>query len=258
MASSGTYKDRTFNLAAQGHRQPGSAFKTMVLTTAIRKGVDPDSTTYTSKPLAINDLGTARPLEGQDLRQQLPRDHDLPRATLSSDNTVYAQLILDLGPEGRLRDRQADGDHDEARLLPGRGPRRAHAAASRPSRWRTPTPPSPRRHAQPAQGIRKVVFPDGKTETLAGGKGKRVLTDGEAYEVTEILKMNVTSAPARRPDTAVRRPARPAPPTSSRTPGSWATRPGSRPRSGSATRTPAWHMPGAQGGTYPARSGTPT
>ena len=56
MASSGTYKDRTFNLAAQGHRQPGSAFKTFVLTTAIRKGVDPNRTTYTSKPLSL-DLG---------------------------------------------------------------------------------------------------------------------------------------------------------------------------------------------------------
>ena len=54
MASSGTYKDRTFNLAAQGHRQPGSAFKTMVLTTAIRKGVDPNRTTYTSKPLHLD------------------------------------------------------------------------------------------------------------------------------------------------------------------------------------------------------------
>ena len=55
MASSGTYDDRSFNLAAQGHRQPGSAFKTMVLTAAILKGVDPDSTSYTSKPLNIND-----------------------------------------------------------------------------------------------------------------------------------------------------------------------------------------------------------
>ena len=55
MASSGTYHDRRFNLAAQGHRQPGSAFKTMVLTAAIRKGIDPDSTSYTSKPLHIND-----------------------------------------------------------------------------------------------------------------------------------------------------------------------------------------------------------
>ena len=34
-------QDRKFNLAAQGHRQPGSAFKTFVLTTAIRQGVDP-------------------------------------------------------------------------------------------------------------------------------------------------------------------------------------------------------------------------
>ena len=43
MAASGTYQTRNFNLAAQGHRQPGSAFKTMVLTAAIRAGVDPDS-----------------------------------------------------------------------------------------------------------------------------------------------------------------------------------------------------------------------
>ena len=41
MASSGTYGERRFNLAAQAHRQPGSAFKTFVLTAAIRKGSIP-------------------------------------------------------------------------------------------------------------------------------------------------------------------------------------------------------------------------
>ena len=41
MASSGTYNDRTFNLAAQGHRQPGSAFKTFVLVTAHSPGHKP-------------------------------------------------------------------------------------------------------------------------------------------------------------------------------------------------------------------------
>ena len=51
MASSTKYQDRTFNLAAQGHRQPGSSFKTMVLTAAIRAGIDPNRTTYVSKPL---------------------------------------------------------------------------------------------------------------------------------------------------------------------------------------------------------------
>src|SRR3954447_18215544 len=50
MASSADYGKSKFNLAAQGHRQPGSTFKVMALMTALRKGVDPRSTTYVSKP----------------------------------------------------------------------------------------------------------------------------------------------------------------------------------------------------------------
>ena len=42
-------------------------------------------------------------------------------------------------------------------------------------------------------GIEKVVFPDGKSEDLASGEGKRVLTDGQAAEVTRVLEMNVQS-----------------------------------------------------------------
>src|SRR4051794_12392347 len=53
MAANGTYKRRNFNLAAQGHRQPGSTFKTFVLTTAVLKGVNPDAVSYESKPLAL-------------------------------------------------------------------------------------------------------------------------------------------------------------------------------------------------------------
>src|SRR5205814_8510580 len=51
MASSGGYRDRTFNLAAQGHRQPGSSFKPFVLITAVLQGADPDRTIYVSKPV---------------------------------------------------------------------------------------------------------------------------------------------------------------------------------------------------------------
>ena len=43
MASSGDYGVSNFNLAAQGHRRPGSTFKVMALMTALRRGVDPDS-----------------------------------------------------------------------------------------------------------------------------------------------------------------------------------------------------------------------
>jgi len=45
MASSGKYGNNKFNYAAQGHRQPGSTAKVWVLMTALRRGVDPQSTT---------------------------------------------------------------------------------------------------------------------------------------------------------------------------------------------------------------------
>ena len=78
MASSADYGKSKFNLAAQGHRQPGSTFKVMALMTALRKGVDPRSTTYVSKPLKFNDpqLGPDR---RPDLRPRLQR-LDQPRA----------------------------------------------------------------------------------------------------------------------------------------------------------------------------------
>src|SRR3954469_9652049 len=98
MASSGHYKDRTFNLAAQGHRQPGSSFKTMVLTTAIREGINPSSTVYVSKPLALNVPGfgiwNVKTYDGT-----YGGAMNLVQATLKSDNSVYAQLDVDLGPK---------------------------------------------------------------------------------------------------------------------------------------------------------------
>ena len=54
MASSSSYEESKFNLAAQGHRQPGSTFKTFVLTTALKQGIDPYTTYYTSKPLSLD------------------------------------------------------------------------------------------------------------------------------------------------------------------------------------------------------------
>ena len=185
MASSGTYDERRFNLAAQGHRQPGSAFKTFVLTAAILKGVDPDATCYTSKPLNINDP-TYGHWEVKTFGNTYSGTISLTRATLASDNTVYAQLILDLGPDKVCKAAKLLGHHHQARLLSGRGPRRPDAAASRRSRWRAPTRRSPAAAcATGPPAIEKVVFPDGKSERLANPKGKRVMTDGQAYEVTQ-------------------------------------------------------------------------
>src|SRR4051812_25887429 len=98
MASSGSYRDRTFNLAAQGHRQPGSAFKTMVLTTAIRQGIDPDKTVYVSKPLTMN-------VPGFGIWHVKTYDNtyggtlNLGHATTHPGNTIYAPLDLGEGPK---------------------------------------------------------------------------------------------------------------------------------------------------------------
>jgi penicillin-binding protein 1A len=192
MASSGTYQDRTFNLAAQAHRQPGSAFKTMVLATAVRQGIDPDSTSYVSKPLSIDD-----PVYGHwDVKTfggTYSGSQSLTRATLSSDNSVYAQLILDVGPDNVCKTAKLLGVTTKLDCYPAEGLGGLRLGV-------TPLEMASAYATLAAGGVRhrptaiaKVEFPDGKSEDLANSKGKRVLTDGEAYEVTRILEMNVQS-----------------------------------------------------------------
>ncbi len=192
MASSGTYQDRTFNLAAQGHRQPGSAFKTMVLTAAIRKGVDPDSTSYVSKPLNINDPKYG-PWQVKTFGNTYAGSTSLTRATLSSDNSVYAQLILDVGPDSVCETAKLLGITTKLDCYPaeGLGGLRLGVTPLEMANAYATLAAGGVRHRPTA--IEKVIFPDGKSEDLAKSEGKRVLTDGQAYEVTRILEMNVQS-----------------------------------------------------------------
>jgi penicillin-binding protein 1A len=98
MASSADYGKSKFNLPAQGHRQPGSSFKTMALMTALRRGVDPDSTYYVSKPLDFTDPVWG-PIKVKTYDGSYGGSMSLRQATLKSDNSVYEQLALDLGPQ---------------------------------------------------------------------------------------------------------------------------------------------------------------
>jgi penicillin-binding protein 1A len=191
MASSGTYNDRTFNLAAQGHRQPGSAFKTMVLVTAIREGVDPNKTTYVSKPLALQIPGYGT-WNVKTYGNTYGGSMNLVKATVTSDNTVYAQLDVDLGPDKVAKTAHDLGITSKLEGVPSEGlgglgqgvspleMARAYATLANGGKRHKPV------------AIRKVVFRDGKSDTSLGrSKGKQVITDGEAYEVTKILEKNV-------------------------------------------------------------------
>ncbi|MBC7229512.1 MAG: PBP1A family penicillin-binding protein [Actinobacteria bacterium] len=101
------YSEQQYNIAAQGGRQPGSAFKVFVLTTAISNGISPYKT-YDSSPTTLEfpdgtkwKVGNA---EGSSYGTI-----NLYAATVRSVNVVYARLIRDVGPQRVAQMAQAMG-----------------------------------------------------------------------------------------------------------------------------------------------------
>jgi len=91
------FKTQQYNVAVQGHRQPGSAFKPFVLTSALMNQVLPEQT-FESGPrkLAVPG-GQTWSVTGAGGGRKGPMR--LREATEKSVNSVYAQLILDVGAE---------------------------------------------------------------------------------------------------------------------------------------------------------------
>jgi penicillin-binding protein 1A len=89
------FRESEFNLAAQAERQPGSAFKPIVLATAMRSGISP-VTELESKKVSIEAGGRIWKVTNYD-HTYLGRV-SLDRALVSSDNSVYAQLTDLVGP----------------------------------------------------------------------------------------------------------------------------------------------------------------
>jgi penicillin-binding protein 1A len=85
-----------FNLAAQAERQPGSAFKPIVLATAMREGISP-LTEIESKKVSIDAGDRVWNVTNYD-DTYLGRV-SLARAMVPSDNSVYAQLTDLVGPK---------------------------------------------------------------------------------------------------------------------------------------------------------------
>ena len=95
MAGGNDFRESQFNLAVQGRRQPGSAFKPFVLATALERGISPE-TTFDSKPVTIplgDRVWVVRNYEGA-----YAGSTDVEGATIASDNSVFAQLTALVGP----------------------------------------------------------------------------------------------------------------------------------------------------------------
>jgi penicillin-binding protein 1A len=191
MASSSRYGDSKYNLAAQGHRQAGSTFKVMVLMDALRRGVNPNSTTYVSRPLQRGWLPTAPDYEVHTFGRTYGGSMNLVTATLKSDNTVYAQLDADLGPDTVAQTARDMGITSPLHGYPAEGLGGLTEGVSPLEMARA--------YATIANGgyrvkpivVSKVTFPDGRIDRLGKPVRHKVFDDGVTYEATQILEKNV-------------------------------------------------------------------
>lgn len=101
------FAEKPFNLATQGHRQPGSSIKPFILLTALEQGISP-TTTYESAPQSFH-FGK----KGKEIFE-VTNDEDLyagvssiESATTNSDNSVYAQIALESLKGKTIHDRTA-------------------------------------------------------------------------------------------------------------------------------------------------------
>jgi penicillin-binding protein 1A len=198
-----------FNFAAHAQRQPGSSFKVYDLTAAIKQGIDPDTTYYDgSSPKTLETPGgsswtvnNAEPGGGGTMA--------LTQATWESVNVIFAQLGLDVGPENIAKTAYQMGITSPlgikgAREIPCKlGPNCFIPPADAIGGLSVGVTPLEQAAAfatlasggvqHDPTAIDKVVFPGGKVDEPSSGEGKRVLTEGQAYEVTKVLEGVITS-----------------------------------------------------------------
>jgi penicillin-binding protein 1A len=202
-ASPGNPKNQV-NFASSARRQPGSTFKTIVLAEAIRQGISP-ATTYLSAPFKYDPTNTGS-CDDDPPTAWCPETYDktydgptsLESALLASDNSVFARLSLDVGPENIAAMARKLGIRTDLRSVEG-----AYVPSmGLGSRVVTPMDLASAYATLAAGGIyskpmaiRRVILPGGEVDEEAGwGKPqrKRVIADWVAAEVVRILEANMT------------------------------------------------------------------
>ena len=189
MVASTDWRTTQFNLAWQSHRQLGSAMKPFALVAAVEQGADPATTYYDSKPLHLYlGPGAVPPYWNvSTFSNTYAGPINLVQATWQSDNTVYAQLALDVGPRNIVAVAHRMGITSPLQPYPSIvlgsevvNPLEVADAYA--------TFAAEGIHHSP-QAIEKVVFPNGSVDRSAT-PGHRAIPAGVAYVVDKILEGN--------------------------------------------------------------------
>ncbi len=190
---SSTASGEQFNYAANAGRPPGSAFAAFVLMTLIKdQNGDPFATYYDSHFLAPGWLPADPTYSVHTSEMSYAGTISVAQATTRSDNTVLAQLGVDLGMDNVDATARAMGITSPLYASPaeaigglrvGVSPLQiadAYATLANGGLHFAPTI------------INKVVLQNGSTITPANRTSTRVLTAGQAYEGTKTLESVLT------------------------------------------------------------------
>jgi len=191
-STEGSEGEEEFNYAWQAHRQPGSSFKTFVLATAIKQGIDPDKTYYDgSSPKTLDPPGVGPPWKVENAEPG-GGTMSLASATWHSTNVVFAQLDLDVGPANVTDTAREMGIEAPLESVPAEaigGLAVGVTPLEMASAYATLA--SGGIHHE-ATAVARVEFPNGDVDEPDPGAGERVLSEGEAYEVTRLLEGVIT------------------------------------------------------------------
>jgi penicillin-binding protein 1A len=190
-STEGEESESEFNYAWQAHRQPGSSFKTFVLTTAIKEGIDPASTYYNgTSPMTLQIPGggtwtvnNAEPGGGT---------MNLESATWDSVNVIFAQLDLDVGPEHVTETAHEMGIESPLESVPAEAIGGLAVGVTPLEMADAYATLADGGIHHDATAVSRVEFPNGKVDDFEKDKGERVLTEGQAWEVTKILEGVIT------------------------------------------------------------------
>jgi penicillin-binding protein 1A len=178
------FNTQQFNIAVQGYRQPGSSFKPFVLVTALEAGVSPEQT-FESGPARLTIPG------GQTWKvtgSSAGGPMRLRQATVKSINSVFAQLILQVGADKVVEMGSRLGLTTDIMPVPAialGGLDRGVTPLEMASAYGTLANGGVH---MPAYGIVEVKSIDGEILYTAPGEGTEAVSPAIAYLATDILK----------------------------------------------------------------------
>ncbi|MEA2391818.1 MAG: penicillin-binding protein, partial [Solirubrobacteraceae bacterium] len=206
MVGGDDYSSSPFNLATQGERQPGSAFKPFTLAAALEKGYSPDSQ-WSSRRKIFSVPGThgIEKFVVNNFGNSYSGTNSLAGATTVSDNSVYAEVGIDVGTRRIARLAQRMGirtpvSHNFAMILGGLKEGvtpldLAHAYETFSTGGKLVTDPALGAAPRGPVGIHEVR--DSKGKVIASNEAQvqreRVLPPGVAGQVSTILQTVVQS-----------------------------------------------------------------